>query len=103
MLVALFSFPSASGSGLGRAVKSHCRAPQLVLGTVTALAGAASLLGGWGFVLAGVAAACALLLGALLTRLLGGLTGDSYGAVCEVAELSCLAVLAALAFQRAAG
>ena len=101
MLLALFSFPSASTGGLGRAVKKHCRGQQLAIGSVTALAAAVLLLGVWGLALAGVAAACALLLGALFTRLLGGLTGDTCGAVCEIGELVCLAVLAALAFLRA--
>ncbi len=96
MLVALFSFPSASAGGLGQAVKKHCRWPQLAIGSLTALAAAVLLLGAWGLLLAGAAAAGALLLGALFTRQLGGLTGDTCGAVCELGELLGLALLAAL-------
>ncbi len=97
MLVALVGFPSASAAGLGQAVKKNCGWPQLGIGTLTALGCAALLLGGWGLALAGLVLLAAVGLGALFTRQLGGLTGDSYGAVCEIGELLALAALAALA------
>jgi adenosylcobinamide-GDP ribazoletransferase len=96
MLLALYSFPSAATTGLGQAVKRHCRWPQMAAGTATALAAAGLLLGAWGLALAALLAAASLGLGLLFTRQLGGLTGDTLGAICEIGELTSLAACSAL-------
>ncbi len=95
MLLVLFAFPAA-GEGMGRRFKGHCRWPQLAVGTVTAGAAAAALFGLPGLGALGGVGAAAALCGLGFTRALGGLTGDGYGAVCELAECLALAVLAAL-------
>ncbi|NTU86259.1 MAG: adenosylcobinamide-GDP ribazoletransferase, partial [Chloroflexales bacterium] len=69
--------------------------PDFVVATVAA--GLAALLIGGA---AGLAAlllvwACAHLLARWWTRDLGGLTGDTYGALCEICEVVVLATLAA--------
>lgn len=95
MAYGLCWFPPARAEGLGYAVQPHVRRGDFVVATATALALALALAGTYGLV------ACALVwLGAHLlamwwTRDLGGLTGDTYGALCELTEVVALAALAA--------
>ncbi len=96
MLLALFSFPSAVRSGLGFRVRRHCRWPQLAIGTAVALACTILSLGAAGLIALGCAGAAAAIVGLLCLRRLGGLTGDGYGAVCEIGELAALAAVSAL-------
>lgn len=95
MTYGLCWFPSARADGLGHSVQPQVRRGDFVVATATALALALALAGTHGLI------ACALVwLGAHLlamwwTRDLGGLTGDTYGALCELAEVVALAALAA--------
>ena len=92
MALALGLFPYARPQGLGSAFHG---AGLLSLGIAGATAlTAAILLGGAGILLFGVATILALLLGYGISRMLGGLTGDTYGAINEVIEV-CLLVIAA--------
>jgi adenosylcobinamide-GDP ribazoletransferase len=104
MAGAVLLYPYArSGPGLGRQAKTGAGSVQLAVATGTTLlvTGLAWGLGlGW--------AAAALLILVLATALasagwirsrLGGLTGDAYGAICELGETVCLLALAALAQQ----
>jgi adenosylcobinamide-GDP ribazoletransferase len=78
-------FPYGRESGLGSPLKAAATPSALVLASVVPLV--ACLWLGWGGVLAGaVAALAALGLSRWLVSLLPGLTGDCYGAVCEVVE-----------------
>ncbi len=92
MVLVLFAFPYARGpSGLGYYFKEGARWPALVVAT-TFVAGPALALLPTGaaagvMVLAGV---LSLGLGRWMSRRLGGLTGDVYGAVCEVVETATL-------------
>jgi adenosylcobinamide-GDP ribazoletransferase len=103
MTGAVLLYPYArSGAGLGQRAKTGAGRPQLVVATATALlacvlAGLAGL--GW--------AAVALLVLTSLTGYMvaqwirsriGGLTGDAYGAICELAEMFSLLALVALAY-----
>ena len=92
MALALGLFPYARPQGLGSAFRG---AGLLSLGIAgaTALA-AAILLGGAGIILFGVATVLALLMGYGISRMIGGLTGDTYGAINEVIEV-CLLITAA--------
>jgi adenosylcobinamide-GDP ribazoletransferase len=88
--IAIFAYPYARDKGMGRDMKDNVRWPQVILSTIVAIL-AAWLLAGWtgllGFVLAGVV----LWLGAaFILRRIPGLTGDSYGALCELTELAVL-------------
>ena len=91
----IFWFPSAREGGLGRSFQSQARRVDFLIGTATALVLALVLAGTTGLI------ACALvwivthLLAIWWTRDLGGLTGDTYGALCEIAEVVTLATLAA--------
>ena len=91
--MAVFAYPYAREKGLGRDMKDNVRWPQVILATViTTLVSwlVAGLTGLLAFVLAGIV----LWLGAgFILRRIPGLTGDSYGALCELAELAVLLFL----------
>jgi adenosylcobinamide-GDP ribazoletransferase len=91
----IFWFPAAREGGLGREFQSQARRGDFVIATATAI--------GLGLVLAGPRGLLALAvvwgishwLARWWTRDLGGLTGDTYGALCEIAEAVTLAVMSA--------
>jgi adenosylcobinamide-GDP ribazoletransferase len=90
IVVATYVFPYARPEGMGRAFKESIRLQHLVVASVIAV-GAASVLGdiiglaAW--VIVGVAVLAA---GQGIVRALGGLTGDSYGTICELTEAGVL-------------
>lgn len=91
----IFMFPAAREGGLGRSFQQHVRPSELLWATAGVVA-LALLAGG----LRGVIALLAVWLGTQLlarwwTRDLGGLTGDTYGALCEIGEVIVLATMAA--------
>jgi adenosylcobinamide-GDP ribazoletransferase len=92
MVLALRVFPSARPTGVGAAFH------QAITTKGAALAGTAALIilliaGKWiGLIVWTTASATTLALGFWITRSIGGLTGDSYGAVAEVVEVVALLV-----------
>lgn len=92
MALALGVFPYARQQGLGSAFRG-AGVLSLSIAGATAIA-AAVLLGGAGILLFASATSLAFLLGWSISRMLGGLTGDTYGAINEVIEV-CLLVIAA--------
>ncbi len=96
MSLAIVFFPYARAQGLGRAMKDHARWPQALLSTLIALA-AAWFIGGPAGLAAMLVAAATLLLTALFIRTrIPGLTGDSYGAINELTEVTVLLLFTAL-------
>jgi adenosylcobinamide-GDP ribazoletransferase len=92
-------FPYGRPSGLGAPLKAAATSRALAIASVLPIVGCA--LGGPVGILCGVAAAVtALALGYWFMRLLPGLTGDCYGAVCELVE-TVVWLTAALASVRA--
>jgi adenosylcobinamide-GDP ribazoletransferase len=92
---AIFAYPYARQQGLGRDMKDNVRLPQIILATIISLL-AAWWLAGWIGLLAIVVSGFVLWLGAdFMLRRIPGLTGDSYGALCELTELVVLVVFAA--------
>lgn len=88
--IAIFACPYAREKGLGRDMKENARWPQLILATLVSVL-AAWLVAGWTGLLAMLVAGTVLWLGAgFILRRIPGLTGDSYGALCEMAELAVL-------------
>ena len=87
------------GPGLGRLARTGAGTRELALATGTALLAAvlAWLLGlGWAAaLLPPVVALVAVLLAAWIRRRIPGLTGDTYGALCELGEAAGLLALAA--------
>jgi adenosylcobinamide-GDP ribazoletransferase len=90
----IFWFPAAREGGLGRAFREYGRRRDFFIVTATAIL-LSLLLSQWQGLVAGLLVwACAHLLARWWTRDLGGLTGDTYGALCELCEVVALAVLA---------
>jgi cobalamin 5'-phosphate synthase/cobalamin synthase len=101
MTGALLLFPYArSSSGLGQKARRGAGLVQLTVASATTLlvTGLAWWLGmGWvAVLLAAWSVASAAGIGWLISSRLGGLTGDAYGAICELVEVINLLALAAL-------
>ena len=96
ILIAMRYFPSARPGGMGDTFRKQCGKPQLILGSLAALWAVLLLSGLSGLPLLAIVPALTFLFSLWLKRLLGGLTGDSYGAVCEIVELTTLFFFAAL-------
>jgi adenosylcobinamide-GDP ribazoletransferase len=95
MVLAIVLFPYARPEGLGRAMKDHAGWREIALATLTAGAAcwlAAQELGLLALLTAGIATWLAARFA--LTRL-PGLTGDVYGAICEIVEVLVLLLFAA--------
>ncbi len=90
MLATMAAFPYARAEGLGSAFLEGRGWWQPAFGLATGLVAGWLLLGAAGLALAGGALAVSLGLGWWMSRMLGGLTGDTYGAVNESAEVSVL-------------
>jgi len=95
MALAIFAFPYARESGLGREMKDHVGWAQIILATCIALITIWFTSGIMGLI-AFALASLTLWVGArYILRLIPGLTGDSYGALCEGIELVILLLFAA--------
>lgn len=91
----IFRFPPARAGGLGREFQSQARRGDFAIATTTAIALAIILAGPTGLLAFALVWVCSSLLARWWTRDLGGLTGDTYGALCEIAEVVTLAALSA--------
>ena len=90
--IAIFAYPYARDKGMGRDMKDNVHWPQVILATVVAVL-VAWLFAGWTGLLAFLISGAVLWLGAsFILRRIPGLTGDSYGALCELVELVVLFV-----------
>jgi adenosylcobinamide-GDP ribazoletransferase len=78
-------FPYGRPMGLGSPLKAAATPRLLALASVVPLL-ACAVVGPWGVVAGVLATVTALGLGRWLMTLLPGLTGDCYGAICEVVE-----------------
>lgn len=99
MVYAVFAFPYARPSGLGSAFKQATGWRQLLMATVIAAAVAA-----WLFMFKGLAVLLivwilTLAIGLYLKRKLGGLTGDTYGAINEVIEVCVFIIVGTLVYR----
>jgi len=90
----IWAFPPARPGGMGSLFKEHSGLRELVLATMLALIVALLLFHLWGLAILGGLWLTVALLGWALTRALGGLTGDTYGALCEISEVLVLAMVA---------
>jgi adenosylcobinamide-GDP ribazoletransferase len=93
MILAVSLFPGARLSGLGSAFRRTVTGPRLLAAGITALVIVliAGHLAGLLVLLVGTLVAVAA--GTLIARQLGGLTGDSYGAIEEITEIVLLLLI----------
>lgn len=87
MLTTMAAFPYVRQQGTGTSFQAGARGRQIAFGVATAAAAGVLLQGVAGLVLLATTLIFSLALGRWMTRLLGGMTGDTYGAVNEVAEV----------------
>jgi adenosylcobinamide-GDP ribazoletransferase len=99
MAVVMWAFPYARPEGLGRAYKDGLRVSDVMLSTLLAAGICWPALELRGAAVVGLGLVVALTGGWCLTRCLGGLTGDCYGALNEVAEVVGLLLLVAMVAQ----
>ncbi|WP_346354292.1 adenosylcobinamide-GDP ribazoletransferase [Azotosporobacter soli] len=94
MVIAITCFPYARPDGIGKAFAEHAGTGTLLLAMLSG--GFFLALGGWKICVAGLAAICmALLFAHWASKQLEGLTGDLYGACCEISEV-CLLMMVLL-------
>jgi adenosylcobinamide-GDP ribazoletransferase len=107
MVYAIRAYPYALESGLGTVFKRAANCPMLTVASIFTLA-VSLLLVWWAGISYYFAAALAIVAvvwlvtviwGTYMRHKFAGLTGDSYGAVNEMAELAALATVAVLAFN----
>ncbi len=93
MVLALRIFTSARSTGLGALFRQAATTERLVLASIVVLA-IVLIAGQWiGLIVLATTSATTLVLGFGMTRSIGGLTGDCYGAIEEVVEVVALLVL----------
>ena len=100
MVVGVVAFPYARKQGLGAVFQGGSRTPILLSGGSLALSAALFLGGPGGVALFGLATLLALSIGKGFSALLGGLTGDTYGAINEIVESAILITAVGLASSR---
>lgn len=98
IVLALASFPYVRSAGLGNSFKDNARPRHVLLGMGVGLA-AAAYFGPAGVGALAVALAGAYGLGVFIRRRLGGLTGDTYGFICECVETATFLAVAAFPAQ----
>ncbi len=87
MLYAIYCYPYArQGPGLGQIFAGQAKKLHLVIALLLLMAAAYLLTGTTGLVLLALTIVAAGIITAWIARILGGQTGDTYGAVCEITE-----------------
>ena len=90
MVLAIFTFPSAKNGGMGERFKKHCRVMEIIIATFIAFVCAYFTLGFLGIALLLSIGTVVMATALAFTVTLGGLTGDTYGALCEIGEVATL-------------
>ena len=96
MLLTMEIFPYVRGRGAGTPFAARRGRWALITGSGTAAVAGLALAGPWSLALLALAGAAAGALATVARRLLGGMTGDIYGAVNEIAEVVVLVAAAAI-------
>ncbi len=90
MLTTMTAFKYVRERGLGASFTLGRSRWHWVIGFITTMAAAVLLMGNGGLIILVVSLTIALAFGWWISRLIGGMTGDTYGAVNEVTEVSAL-------------
>ena len=93
MVAAIAAFPYARAEGLGVLFRDHVLPWAAPVAALLSLTLSVVCFGRSGVALWGAALLTAAVLGLILSPRLGGLTGDSYGAVCEVTQVLILVLI----------
>lgn len=94
--LAIFSFPYAREQGLGRQMKDHISWMQVLLGSIVTIP-VSWILGGWdGLIAVGIVGVIVWGGSSFVLTRIPGLTGDIYGALCEVGEVGVLLTFTSL-------
>ena len=88
-------FRPARPRGLGHALHAAALSVAAPIATATVAAAALALFGAPGLVLVAVAAIAAVIIGWAASRMLDGVTGDTYGAAIEIAQAAVLLAIVA--------
>ena len=91
----IFWFPAAREGGLGRNFQSQVQRSDFTVATITTLVLVLLIAGIQGLIAFFVVWGVTHLIARWWTKDLGGLTGDTYGALCEIGEVAALAALSA--------
>ena len=97
MVSAIFIFPYAKSTGMGLAFKQGANWQRFAIATAIALIAAVALLKLWGLVLMAGLWLTVFGIASYAKSRLGGLTGDTYGAINELAEVLVLLILILIA------
>lgn len=97
MVYAIFGYPSARKEGMGKTFKEQVNWRGLVIATLIAIAVSVALMRLWGLAVMAAVWFFVLILAGILGRKLGGLTGDTYGAIGEVIEVCALILVPLIA------
>lgn len=92
----IFWFPAAREGGMGRTFHEQVRRSDFAIATLSALTIGAVVLPPWGAIAVLIVWPIVHLLAQRMVASLGGLTGDTYGALSEIGEVVTLLLLAAL-------
>ncbi|MBE0415519.1 MAG: adenosylcobinamide-GDP ribazoletransferase [Dehalococcoidia bacterium] len=90
MVYAIFAYPSARKEGMGRTFKEAANWRGLVIATLIAIAISVALMKLLGLALMAAIWLIIIIMSTYIRRRLGGLTGDTYGAINEVIEVFAL-------------
>jgi adenosylcobinamide-GDP ribazoletransferase len=93
IVYAIFAYPYAREQGMGKIFQEGTNWPWLAIATAITLAASLALMGLDGLAVMAAALLVALLIANFLSKRLGGLTGDTYGAINELAEVSVLILI----------
>ena len=93
MVSIIFTFPYAKRSGMGLAFKRGATWQRLTIATIIALIVAVAILKWWGLALMAVLWLIVFGIAGYFRSRLGGLTGDSYGAINEISEVLVLMLI----------
>jgi len=97
MVYAIFIYPAARREGLGQSFKEHVNWGGVVIATIITIAVSVVLLQLLGLALVAAIWLILVIMAVFLKKKLGGLTGDTYGAINEVIEVSVLILVPLLA------
>lgn len=95
-VLGIYGFPAATEGGMGRSFHDRVRRRDFIIATALAILIGGLLFFPWGALVGLVILTVSYLLARWMVGSLGGLTGDTYGALSEVGEIVTLLTLAAL-------